>query len=253
MVKFIEAYPDDCNLPSHSLSFTQVGQRIRIWNVPRPHPDFPNVAFTHDILSIGRVKDTVKWNEIEELWNPEQYSETPLILLVRDPRDVIVSFYYQKAYRQPWHNTFRPQMNYDAAFEKNIDEFVHHDTYGIKRAVACMNVWADIPFRIYYEDMHKDIRHEMARLLYYMNITDIDEERFEKAIKESSFDAMRLAEDERTKDYPPGPEEAHKIRKGKVGKYKDELSKDTIQFIDEYLKDNLHSSYGRYFGILDNR
>ena len=249
MTGFIASYPDDCGLPAETLTFTQVGRALKIWNVPRPHPGFPNVAFTHDILSIGRIKDTVRWHEIKDLWNPGQYSETPLILLVRDPRDVIVSFYYQKAHRQPWHSTFRPWMKYDTELKGSIDEFVHHPVYGFKRIISAMNVWVDIPFRITYEDMHHDIRKEMRRFLSYMEVKDLDEDRFEKAIKESSFDSMRVAEDERTKDYPPGTEEARKIRKGKVGSHKHELSQESNRFIDEYINANLHPSYRRYYAV----
>ena len=246
LVKFITSYPDDYGLPAHDVTLAPVGKSLVLWDISRPHPDFPNVAFTHDILSIGS-EYRAKWNEIKHLWDPEQYSETPLILLMRDPRDVMVSLYYQRTHRQPWQSTFKA-IEYDSSIKKDINEFVYNDVHGIKKLVACMNLWIDIPFRISYEDMHKDIRGEMRRLLRYMEIEPVNEKNFEKAIRESSFGAMRLAEEKSTKDYPAGTEESHKIRKGKIGSYKTELSQDTIRFIDEYIKNNLNQTYKRYWG-----
>lgn len=171
------------------------------------------------------------------------------VFIVRDPRDIIVSWYF--------HTTRR---------EKQIDkkmllsEFIRGEYTGMPRLVLFYNIWQYVISRhicptiiiMRYEDMSKDMYSEMSRVLSFWELP-IDKAILEKAVKASTFEKMQIVERNRGLkatdpdvywELTPGnvnDPDSYKVRRGVIGGYVDYLSKDDIKYINNYLRDNLNN------------
>ena len=103
--------------------FSITSRNRLFWDKKIPHLVFSHGA--HDDLGDSAVKDIE--NEATRI------KKIPNILLLRDPRDVIISYYFQITKRIP-----------DSAAKNNIMEIsdiVSDENLGFKRIVDFMNIW----------------------------------------------------------------------------------------------------------------
>ncbi len=173
------------------------------------------------------------------------YRGRKVIFLVRDPRDVLVSSYFQKAKR-----------NYN--YEGSMAEFLTERRGGLESILTFYNVWAasvNVPsdfLMVAYEDLHTDAHGELRRVLSFLGYTDVDEGVIDEAVEQCRFDNMRQLE--RNNQYKtgalsprdPGDETTYKTRQGKRGGYRDHLSAQQIAWIDDVIERQLNSRYDRY-------
>lgn len=162
------------------------------------------------------------------------------IFLIRDPRDVIVSYYH--------HLTKREDFYY-----KSISKFIRDRRYGIKKTIDFMENFKEIKelkdefLFIKYEDLRENTFSEMKKLLVFLEVK-VEKSLLEKAIEEMEFSKMQKKEasgsfnDEKLLTKNPNEKNSFKVRKGKVGGYKEELNKDDIEFLDNYVS-NFSSFY----------
>jgi len=214
----------------------------------------PAIEFTHDIME-PPFDDILPWqdmvevstNPIRKLGKALAYEGKPIVVLSRDPRDVIVSYFYQKTVREPWLHKLGI-INRLPNFTGNIDEFIEHDIYGIKHLILFMNLMAHWikkgAYDLRYEAMHEDIELEMVNLLNHIGVERVNRKKLNKAIAKCTFERVRKAEENEIGKKPP--EGARKYRSGKVGTYKDELSSDMIRMINAYIALSLSPVYGEY-------
>ena len=167
-----------------------------------------------------------------------------IILLVRDPRDDVVSLF---------HDHTKRNLLYDG---DNISEFIRDETWGLKKIVYFLNLWAkemkrrrDDFYLMKYEDMHKDTFRELKGLLNHLNM-DVEDKYIHAAIKYGSFENMRNIElsgkinDRRMWPGNVNDVNSYRTRKGKVGSHKGEISAEDIEFVNDYLKKNLVKVFG---------
>lgn len=170
-------------------------------------------------------------------FNAEKYSEKKVVFLVRDPRDALVSSWYHLKYRE-------------RIFSGSFSAFIRDDLVGIKKIVGFMNLWIEnreTPsdfLLLTYEQLHSDPLGNFRTLLEFIGI-HIDQSALQQAVDESRFDKMKKMEVNGKFDDPwmkPGGKDMDKtmkIRKGKVGSYRDELSDEDIRYLDEYIQSHL--------------
>lgn len=181
---------------------------------------FPNVYFTH----LGTNKG--QYSIISSLLNKKR-----IILLIRDPRDLIVSLYYERKYRQ-------------GIFDGDISEFIRENIMDI---IDFMNdmYWVTEKTNsiiVRYEDMIKNTRKELKRILDFLGAWWVDDFSVDEAVNYCSFKNMKKLEatnrfnDKRLRPADPCNENTYKVRKGKVGNYKKELNKRDIEFLNDHLK-----------------
>lgn len=170
----------------------------------------------------------------------EQLASKKVVFILRDPRDIAVSYYYQKKFREKVISE-----------TVTIDEFVLSEIHGIERFSIFMLQLLDFQEKkilpgstiVLYENLLKYPLFFFKKILKSMDI-EIDELVLEQAIKESSFERMqeyelsllnnniqipanRLGLPEWT-----GDKNELKVRDCKQGLYLDELKEETISKIN---------------------
>lgn len=149
-----------------------------------------------------------------------------IILMIRDPRDLLVSLYYSLAYSHPIPNGENKKANFidrkNLALEKGIDVFVLDQmeyyytlfTDYIKYLLPLNNVYVTK-----YEDMVLSFEKWFDGLLNFSNLS----------LNENEY--IRLIEE--NKNLKPRKENVNKhIRKGIIGDYREKLKDETIKILD---------------------
>lgn len=170
-------------------------------------------------------------------FNTAKYAGKKIVFLARDPRDALVSSWYHLKYREQ-------------IYTGDLSSFVYDELTGIHKIIAFMNMWVDnkhIPsdfLLITYEQMHREPVETAQQLLQFMNIA-IEPDMLSLAVAESSFEKMKRMELEGALREPwmkPGSKDLKnslKIRKGKVGGFRNELSEQDIAFVNQVIRDKL--------------
>lgn len=178
--------------------------------------------------------------KIEQLrFNAKRYGGKKVAFLARDPRDVLVSSWY--------HLKFR-----DKIYHRRLSEFIRDDLVGVRKIIAFMNIWLEnshVPDGFHlltYEQLHSDPIFSFRKLLKFMDIPVVPEF-LQAAVKESSFEKMKRIEMNGSLKEPwmnPGSKDTNhsvKIRKGKVGGFRQELSIEDIEFLNDVIRSELSS------------
>lgn len=193
--------------------------------------------------------DRKSWGKkFDELELPSVQREK-IIFLHRDPRDVVVSMFYEFTKRQLPGLDPVQRAKYEARGmlpPLNLPEFVRSPRFGIEKTIvfniACKNHLN--AFVLTYEKMMKDPIESISSLLNYLGAARTHEE-IDSAIKENDFKSMRKREE--TGDIPAnmvgrlGPTDAsdinsYKVRKGVVGGWAEEMDFETQRYVTEAMK-----------------
>ncbi|MBK1725625.1 sulfotransferase domain-containing protein [Halorhodospira neutriphila] len=175
------------------------------------------------------------------------YTGRKVLFMVRDPRDVLVSSYFQ--------NTRR-----NANFSGSLEEFVHQRRGGIETIVAFYNLWAanrgtPADFHLVtYEDLQQDTAGELRRALAFLGIPGISDEAIQSAVAFCDFSNMRRLEarnafgTSRLAARDASDPETFKTRKGEVGGYREYLQGEDLAYVERVINEQLDPFYQRYLG-----
>lgn len=199
--------------------------------IRRGYINVPYVDFTHG--------DEIFKSDMPLL---DRYRKKKCVFLVRDPRDVAVSYYF--------HRTKRAGESYD------ISDFIRHKEFGIESIIFYMNRWYEIReifshFTIIrYEDMKRNTHDSLKTLLSFIGYCDICDEIVAESVNYASIENMRklsvtkLKKEKRLAPKKHDDPESYKVRKAKVNSYKEYLSPEDILFMENMIKDNLNPVLG---------
>ncbi len=199
----------------------------------------PKIFFTHD----NYIKDFTG-----DLSSKQPFYDKRVVLLARDPRDVAVSQFFQWKFRiKPSKvaiNNYPPQGS-----DISLFDFVMGDNGGSMRAVTeYLNLWAAEAGKVNafhllrYEDLRTNTREELRKLLDFMQVDATDAD-VEAAVEYSSYENMKKMESKeqfrfaggrmmpRDKDNP----DSYKVRRAKVGGYRDYFTDEEVAAIDARL------------------
>jgi len=211
----------------------------------------PKILFTHD----NYIRDYTGTGA-----RKTAFYDKPTVLLVRHPGDVAVSQYFQWRHRMlPYKKELNAYPRHGS--EISIFDFVMHEEAGLQRVVQFMNEWADELPRIKshlvvrYEDMRADCRAEFHRILTWMGRNPTQAE-VDQSVEFASFDNLREMEARRAfkssgKRMAPGDErdpDSYKVRRAKVGGYRDYFDDDEVRQIDAYIGAHLGPLFGYQAG-----
>ena len=209
--------------------------------------DVPRIFFTHD----NYVKDYSG-----NVDSKADYYGKKVVLLVRHPADVAVSQYHQ------WRFRMRPRKKVindypSEAGEVSIFDFVRHEAAGLQKTIDFLNGWARERERLgachilRYEDMREDPAGSLRDLLAFMG-TPGTPAQIEGAVEYASFDNMKKLESQsrfwlsggRMKAKDKKHPQSFKVRRGKVGGFRDYFSDDEVESILDYVDAHLDPVFG---------
>jgi len=227
------------DLPENSL--------IGFDNLHARNPDIPLLFFTHD----NYLKDFTGNAD-----SKKDYYQKKIVLLVRDPRDVVVSQYFQ------WKHRIRPgkkRLNKYPAHGADINEyqFAMNQNAGLPKIVDFLNLWAseagkiDQLLVVRYEDMRSDTARVLGQILDFIG-TPASPEETQDIVNFSSMENMKKMEQKRTfwlsgSRMVPGDRnnpDSYKVRRGKVGGFTDYFDEDQVNNIEQLLQQTLQPVYG---------
>jgi hypothetical protein len=199
-------------------------------------PGAPRVVVRHD-------GNPHKCTAAEIVGHRREYAGCRVMLLVRDPRDAIVSNYFQVTRRDHW-------------FEGDIASYLRWPRGSLDSMLRYYDVWArerHVPaafLLLRYEDLRRDTVAALGVIAEFLGLRNVEPAMLATAVEHSSFDAMRRREAGRTADGSPfapgatGDPESFKARKGRIGGYREYLSADDVDWLNARVDAALDPYYG---------
>ncbi len=216
-------------------------------NLNAKNPDIPKIFFTHG----NYLRDyTSHWDNVSDFYDKKT------VFLVRDPRDVAVSQYFQWKYRmdppKKALNAYPPHGD-----DLSIYDFVMNHGAGLRRIVEFFNLWAgELPkmssvLVIRYEDMRKDPEAVLGKILEFMGTAGSPGE-VKEAVSFAAFENMKNLEEKKLFRFSgnrllPGDRgnpDSYKVRRAKVGGYRDYFDDAQVEAIDRYVEETLAGVFG---------
>jgi hypothetical protein len=217
---------------------------VGLKNLNRLDHRIPKIFFTHDHY----IRDYTGHRD-----SKIDFADKKIVLLVRDPRDVAVSSYHSLKYRP---NPARKGMNEIEAEGENAPAPFEYMRFRAGWAVDFMNSWqgelADgRRLLVRYEDLRADPALHLKRVLEFLDAAPSEAE-IADAVAFASFDNMRQLEasaafgrdDRRIVPGEASNPESFKVRRGKVGGYRDYLSDEEAAELDSLVGARLSPSFG---------
>lgn len=204
-------------------------------NLYNMNAQIPRVLFSHNNYMRDYLRD---WDTLGH------FRGKKVVLLVRDPRDVAVSQFFQWKYRMRPHKKLLNDYP-EHGMDISIYDFVIRPESGVPRIVDFFNGWAkalaeheDILI-IRYEDMRKDPHAVMKQVFDFVGTPGTDEQ-IAQAVEFASMENMKKMEEKRVfwlsgARVRPGDKKnpnSYKVRRGKVGGYRDYFDDQQFEVIE---------------------
>jgi hypothetical protein len=201
-------------------------------------PGFPRIVFSHDMFEHRTKGD--RWDRIrgKYLVPRRELNRAKIILLARDPRDCFVSLYLQLTRRDPNAVKLR---------QKTVGEMLRDEKFGMRAIVDTMNNWLkefshrDNFTLVRYEALRASPEERFRDLLAHLGESSPEPSIFQQALEFSRFENMQKLEAAGAFDsniLHPGDvrdPESFKVRRGKVGGYREYLSAEDQKFAEAAL------------------
>jgi len=216
-------------------------------NYTRLNSDIPKIFFTHDNYLRGFTGNVD---------SKKDFYKKKTVLLVRHPVDVAVSQFFQWKYRM------RPEkkaMNKYPQHEANISvyDFVKDENQGLSHIIEFMNNWArELPkiehlLVVRYEDLRTDPEQQMGRIVEFLGM-EVNEAFLKDTADFASVENLRKKEQEnyfwrsgsRVQAKDVNDPNTFKVRKAKVGGYRDYFDDDQVAELDAMVDSGLLAAFG---------
>ncbi len=238
-VMLSRVYQQKHGLPQNSL--------LGFDNFHHMNPEVARISFTHD----NYIKDYTGHRD-----SKADFYDKKVVLLVRDPRDVAVSQFFQWKFRMTPAKTRLLRFPEQGA-DVPVVEFMLDPNAGLPRSVAFMNLWAREAARIKelllirYEDLRARPEATLKALMDFMG-TPATDAQIREAVEFASFENMKKLEKKKVFWFSggrmvPGDRgnpDSYKVRRAKVGGYRDYLENAEIARVDTFVEANLTDFFG---------
>jgi hypothetical protein len=215
-------------------------------NLHRMNPAIPKIYF-----GFGEVELPPAWPWQKPMLAP---LDKPIVFLTRDPRDVTVSFHFHLNNRA----TARELVHKDVVAQRRslpLATFMMDEVAGLPRIIRRYNDWYE-RLRLHpkarvvrYEDMRSTPERELAGVMAHLG-QSFDADDIRAAVAFASFESLQEKERqrfftaERIRRRDDGDPDAFKVRRGKVGGYRDYFDERQLDAIDRLVQDRLVPDWG---------
>ena len=228
------------NLPEEGMTTALFSPRLLKWQSwRRLPPGVPVIHATHSMPCYNvETSDEMKLSMFH-------LKRKKVILLIREPKDVLVSLWFHNVHRSS------PPL-----FQGTLLEMIHDKIYGIEKYLHFYSSLyqhreslGDL-LLIRYEDHKRNPVKVVRDTANFIGIENLTDSMIEDIISFSSFENMKKMEKAdmfKTPSLSPpssGMQDGFKVRKGKIGGYKEFLDGDTIRYIDNLVAKELPAFYG---------
>ncbi len=216
-------------------------------NFHRMNRAIPKIFFTHD-----NYLRTYTGN----VDSKKDFYDKKTVLLVRKPQDVAVSQFFQWKYRmRPAKKSMNKYPPHGA--DLSVYDFVKDPNQGLDHVVDFMNAWArELPnikelLVVRYEDLRARPEQEMARIVQFLGM-EPREELLRDTVEFASVENLRQKEKEnyfwrsgsRVQARDVNDPNTFKVRKAKVGGYRDYFDDDQVAELDAMVDSRLMPVFG---------
>jgi hypothetical protein len=229
-----------------------IGERhlIGFDNLHKKNRAIPKLFFTHD----NYLKDYTGNRD-----SKADFYDKKVVLLIRNPLDVAVSQFFQWKYRmRPGKKALNRYPEHGSDIE--IYDFLMDPDAGLTKIIDYLNLWAREAGKIKdllivrYEDMRSNTGEVLEKIVTFLG-TPGEQDQIQEAVRFASVENMRNMETKRTfwlsgsrmvardKSNP----NSYKVRKAKVGGYRDYFDDQQIQTLNQLVADRLDSIFGYEF------
>ena len=213
----------------------------------RANPSLPGIFFTHD----SYIGDYTGNRE-----SKADYFGKRIVFLVRDPRDIAVSAYFQWKFRTDKHKRSLHASFFEGR-DLSVFDFAMHPRGSLKKNIDRMNSWNLARPRlgdmlvVRYEDLRAEPEKWLTQVADFTGYTASHEE-IAAAVEYASLENMKKMEQEgsfgdKSRRFSSGKQassDAYKVRRGKVGGYRDYFTDEQLLEIDELVESTLAPEYG---------
>ena len=217
------------------------------------NPAVPRVFFTHGNYLRNY---TGRWDDKQDFYGKK------IVMLVRDPRDVAVSQFFQWKYRMKRR---KKALNWYPPHKADISvyDFVMNEDAGLPCIIRFFNIWArELPkvaasVVIRYEDMRQDPAQALHTIFDFMGTPGTQAE-IQDAVDYAAYENMKKLEEKnafrssgaRLVPGKKGDPNTYKVRRAKVGGYRDYFDDGQLATIDAMVEETMLPDFG-YGGKAD--
>ncbi|MAG55950.1 MAG: hypothetical protein CMJ83_06645 [Planctomycetes bacterium] len=207
----------------------------RDWH--RTDARLPKLTVEHD--------DNPHFKAVDELpRDRDRFSDARILLLVRDPRDVMVSLFFEMTKRTKFYEEWGFDTSRVVEHTEDFSQFIRGPVGRLDTLLAYWSLWGRARdavkgfHLVRYEDMHTDAEGTLAGVLDFVGVPATPDV-IARAVERCRFDRMKADEAKNTFESKtltaadPQDPESFKVRRGKVGGFVDYLSPGDIAFIDD--------------------
>ncbi|HEX4925495.1 MAG TPA: sulfotransferase domain-containing protein [Bdellovibrionales bacterium] len=173
------------------------------------------------------------------IYSSEMYGTKPVLLLVRSPHDVMVSWFFHKTKHQ-------------REFKEGLGAFLRSPEFGIETYVRFLNAWAGaLPSRRHhvasYELLLTSPSETVRDILGFMNVA-VNGRLLDQSLSAASFAAM-LEQEQKTpvpdEEYDVAIRDARRVRRGVIGGYRDVMEADDAAYVSRVCESGLSAGAKR--------
>lgn len=188
----------------------------------------------------------------------DRLKQKPVVLLARNPADIAVSWYFQFTRRQSAHKQELINHFIEHPVDRdNIEmwDFVRNSDIGLPFLIEFLNTWEQRlaglqkSVVLHYEDLRARPAEVLKKITTLMGDSFTDQE-IQAAVDFGSFDNLRKLESEGffrqgglTLRDPKDPE-SFKVRKAKVGGFRDYFTPEQVAEIEQLMQERLSPTLG---------
>jgi hypothetical protein len=224
----------------HEKFGTPANELITSSDFRQKYPQVPSFFFTADNFAPPEMAE----HELMGL-----YKTRKLILLVRDPRDVAVSSYFQFTKRAS--PVARAVYGVPEDVERiPLFDFMCDEGFGLARVIGWLNRWQErlgmIPesLVITYEELRTDTFEALGRVAEFIGL-ECSEEEIHAAVDFASFEKLKVLESQgffksrRMQPRDLKDPNSFKVRRGKISGYRDYFEPAEADLLDEIVAERL--------------